>query len=123
MTKDEIFKVLNSVLNVKGISYNEDEGMYGKYYNTLPDALMEELYGGEEIEADDYIVKQEENFGGEGEGDNFWQVYSLTNTNDGNKKYIRFDGWYASHYGHEFNGDNFDIVVPKEVVKIEYYKA
>lgn len=40
-----------------------------------------------------------EQFGGEGEGDTYYSVYHFID----HDVYIRFDGWYASHHGSEYN--------------------
>lgn len=45
-------------------------------------------------------VKFEENHGGVGEGDQYWSVYSFTKDNQ--TVHVKFNGWYASHYGSEF---------------------
>lgn len=45
-------------------------------------------------------VNCEEQFGGEGMGDQYWSVYSFEK--DGEKLYVRFNGWYASYHGSEF---------------------
>ncbi len=39
-----------------------------------------------------------EQYGGEGEGDTYYSVYHFID----HDVYIRFDGWYASHYGSEY---------------------
>ncbi len=40
-------------------------------------------------------------YGGEGEGENYWSVYSFS---DGSEVvFIKFDGWYASYEGATFD--------------------
>lgn len=46
------------------------------------------------------IVKFEDNFGGEGEGSQYWSVYSFTK--DDQTVHVKFNGWYASYHGSEF---------------------
>lgn len=52
----------------------------------------------------------EARYGGEGEGDDYWSVYSVTNGED--TVYMRFQGWYASYHGSEFT--EWFFVEPKE---------
>lgn len=54
--------------------------------------------------------KHEDNYGGEGMGDDYWSVYSFT---DGKETvYIKFDGWYQSYNGSEFT--EWFFVEPKQ---------
>lgn len=64
------------------------------------------------------IVAHEDNHGGEGEGDDYWSVYSFTKGTE--KVYVQFDGWYASYNGSEYN--EWFFVVPKEVMVTQYFK-
>lgn len=49
-------------------------------------------------------------YGGEDQGSDYWSVYSFS---DGMQVvFIKFYGWYASHYGSEYQG--FKIVTPQE---------
>lgn len=43
----------------------------------------------------------EDHYGGEGCGDEYWHVFSVTK--DGVKTFFKIDGYYQSHYGHEFH--------------------
>lgn len=61
-------------------------------------------------------VKVEEHHGGEGQGDDYYCVYSFS---DGvHTAYLKFDGWYASHYGSEFN--SVFLVEPRQKVITVY---
>jgi hypothetical protein len=52
----------------------------------------------------------EDRYGGEGEGSDYWSVYSFT---DGMQVvFIQFQGWYASHDGNTF--EEFYEVQPVE---------
>lgn len=59
-------------------------------------------------------IKQEfaANYGGEGKGEDYWSVYKFTDVNSGEVQYIKFDGWYQSYNGTEF--DEWFFVEPKE---------
>ena len=63
--------------------------------------------------ADSGIVCQhEDNYGGEGQGDDYWSVYSFTRGDE--KIYVQFNGWYASYHGAEFT--EWFFVAPKQKV-------
>lgn len=50
-------------------------------------------------------VKHLDNQGGEDMGREYYSVYSFEK--DGEKVFVKFDGWYASHYGSEFTEFRF----------------
>lgn len=63
--------------------------------------------------------ESQEGYGGEDMGSEYWHVYSFT---DGETTvYVKFDGWYASHYGSEFN--EWFFVTPTQVTKTVFKKA
>lgn len=88
---------------------NNDEcnNLYRGYVNNAYDEKDDP------VEIGDFIIKTEEQYGGEGQGDIYFVVLSLEK--NGQKKYIKLDGWYASYAGHEFN----DIYNPYEVKQVE----
>lgn len=49
-------------------------------------------------------------FGGEGEGSTYYKVWSFTQNDD--ILYVKFNGWYESYNGADF--DNYFVVAPKE---------
>lgn len=59
---------------------------------------------------------QVQQHGGEGEGDQYWTVYEFEKDNE--LVYVKFEGWYASHYGAEYTG--FEFVKPKQKVVTVY---
>ena len=61
-------------------------------------------------------IEHVDNFGGEGCGDQYWSVYSFTKDNQ--TVYVKFDGWYASHYGSEFT--EWFFVKPKQVTVTQF---
>ena len=65
----------------------------------------EELFNNELI-----IVKNVDSYGGEDMGSDYWSVYSFTKDNE--EVFVKFYGWYASHYGSEYRGHKF--VAPKK---------
>lgn len=62
------------------------------------------------------IVKFEDNHGGEGEGSQYWSVYSFTKDNQ--TVHVKFNGWYTSHYGSEFT--EWFFVKPKKVTVTQF---
>lgn len=62
-------------------------------------------------------LRHEAQFGGEGSGDQYYFVVSLTD-NNGKKTYWKYFGWYASYNGGEIT--EVVQVEPKEVIKIEW---
>jgi hypothetical protein len=52
-----------------------------------------------------------EQFGGEGQGDNYYSVYHF----EDHDVYIQFQGWYASHHGSEYE-EMFEVKPYEEVV-------
>ena len=58
------------------------------------------------------VCQHEANYGGEGQGDDYWSVYSFTRGDE--KIYVQFNGWYASYNGAEFT--EWFFVAPKQKV-------
>ena len=54
----------------------------------------------------------EDSYGGEGQGDEYWSVYKFSLGEE--VVYVKFDGWYASYNGSEFN--EWFFVEPQEKV-------
>lgn len=51
-----------------------------------------------------------DSYGGEDCGSTYYRVYCFQSK--GEKVYIKFNGWYASHYGSEYR--DFEIVTPQQ---------
>jgi hypothetical protein len=69
---------------------------------------------------ENYTAKVEAAYGGEGEGDQYWMVVSIS---DGETtRYFRKDGWYASYDGGYLDGDTYEVT-PQEKVITVYEKA
>jgi hypothetical protein len=62
---------------------------------------------------------QEAKHGGEGMGDEYWSVYSFSKGVE--KVYVKFDGWYQSYNGSEYN--EWFFVKTQEVVVTQYVKT
>ena len=59
-----------------------------------------------------------DSYGGEGRGDEYWSVYKFTDNNTGEEVYVKFDGWYQSYNGAEY--ENCFVVQPKEKTVVVY---
>lgn len=84
-----------------------------------PDCYKEELGVLSELDSKGIQTEQVDHFGGEGQGDAFWSVYSFEREEE--KVYVKFDGWYASYNGSEFT--DWSFVEPKEKVITVYEQA
>jgi hypothetical protein len=56
-----------------------------------------------------------ESHGGEGEGDDYWAVFSLTNAS-GETTYWKIPGWYQSYQGGTYEYDEVFQVEPEQVM-------
>ncbi len=70
--------------------------------------------------ASDQGVKFEhvDNYGGEGQGDHYWSVYKFSSSDE--SVYVKFEGFYASYVGADFN--EWFFVQPKEVTVTKFFK-
>lgn len=48
-------------------------------------------------------IEHQDNYGGEGEGEDYWSVYKFTDKNTKEECWVKFDGFYQSYNGSEFN--------------------
>lgn len=55
-----------------------------------------------------------EQYGGEGDGDDYYAVYHFKD----HGVYVKFQGWYASHHGSEFS--EMEQVFPQQVAVTRY---
>lgn len=67
----------------------------------------------------DLKVEVVASYGGEGQGDDYYAVYSFDNGTE--KVFVKFYGWYASYHGAEYSGHYF--VEPEEKTIIVYNKV
>lgn len=69
------------------------------YFESFYEAM---LYGDYDLKLfDNMVVTPVASYGGEGQGETFYHVFSFDNGEE--VVYIKFDGWYASYNGAEFN--------------------
>ncbi len=68
-------------------------------------------YGPEELFDNELItVNQVDSYGGEDQGSDYWSVYSFSKDNE--EYFIKFYGFYASHYGSDYR--NCKFVTPQQ---------
>lgn len=92
---------------------DRDEGMGAVLYG--------ETYDLQKLEKQGFSVSMVDQHGGEGQGDQIWAVFMFTEDATGEETHIRFDGWYASYVGSEYN--SFCEVRPIQVTKTEYERV
>lgn len=65
-----------------------------------------------------FILTEEKRFGGEGQGDNYWIVFSAEK--DGIKKFFKLDGWYSSYEGSCIDSYStfYEVEEVEKVVKV-----
>lgn len=79
---------------------------YGNPYKEIKYGDLSEIDGLGKIELID-------EFGGEGQGDDYWVVFKVGD------QLFRKDGWYASYDGGELDGELYEVE-PVEVQRTEY---
>lgn len=62
-----------------------------------------------------------DNYGGEGQGDDYWSVYKFNNESTGEFCHVQFDGSYYSYNGSDY--DSWFFVEPKQVTVTQYVKV
>lgn len=67
------------------------------------------------LESVGWTLKYLDGYGGEGKGDDYWFVFTVT---DGETtRYIKVDGGYASYYGGEYD-EWFEVFPEEQVVTV-----
>ena len=84
-----------------------------KYVKSKENLLEKPL--GKELFDLGYKIEKEDSYGGEGQGDKFWVVFSVEK--DSEKTFFRLDGWYSSYGGATFDSPLSFYVVKKVPVE------
>lgn len=123
-TKKQLKELVTSFLNTNFV--NDSKSDYGSLANTMFYSDYPEHDSKYNNEFDYEVlakaaelgltVEFEDSHGGEGEGDQYWSVYSFTKDNQ--TVHVKFNGWYASHYGSEFT--EWFFVKPKQVTVTQF---
>lgn len=108
-------QVLKDFLNEHGhirndLFHGEYEDIYDKGWGG--DSLFQELIDNGFTE-----LSLQDRYGGEGQGEEYWSVY-LFKTSD-ETFFVKFDGYYASYNGADFN--DWFFVEPKQVMVTKYF--
>lgn len=118
--------------NVKNLTQKEVEQIVIDCSIANGDPIQDEFFCGYKMEenfsygdtkqSNGYLVKQVDSFGGEGQGDEMWAVYEITNeTTKTIACHVRVQGYYNSWNGTEWDG-SLEIVEPYEV-KVTRWKT
>ena len=107
----ENYNQLKEVINKLGLG---PQLMYEDYdiLSTIEESKV--LTNDEKLLFED--LELEDSYGGEGDGESYWTVYNFPNA--GNVK-IRFNGYYASYNGAEY--EDMDHVEPRQVEVTQYF--
>ena len=60
-----------------------------------------------------------DNYGGEEQGRDYWSIYAFHD--EAHVVYVKFDGWYASYHGSEY--DEWYFVEPRQVQVTQFERA
>jgi hypothetical protein len=130
LTKEEIAKVLKEgvKLNFNSLYHDleEYESKNDCIESTLPNLLEQTFasYGaGLRKQPEGFKIALEEQFGGEGKGENYWLVFSVVSTATNEIVFIRFNGWYSSDDGLHFEETGFELVEPRQVSVRQWFEA
>lgn len=114
MKASEFLEVLRSTEKLCGNREWSEDVNEGLYY--FADTEL-----GKKLKELGYVVKAEEHFGGEGQGDQYWLVFSVDK--HGVIAYFKIDGWYASFHGGEYEDPyGFYEVEEVEVMIKEWHR-
>jgi len=99
-------------------AYDIDEADDWSALSDNGSAWQEAKYESSEDTLDNLTAKVVSEYGGEGKGDQYWMVVSLS---DGETtRYFRKDGWYASYDGGSLDGDTYEVKPAERLVT--YYE-
>jgi hypothetical protein len=91
----------------------EKDENYDNFQDFINDGYGEETFG-------DFTLKHEDGYGGEDMGSEYWVVFSATK--DGQTRYFKLEGWYASYEGSTFDDYFAFNEVEKAQKMIDYWK-
>lgn len=114
LTFDELEELINSDL-FSDNDVSAEQFFYHDVYSCADDIEDNDELKKEWEKLGSYSVV--EDFGGEGQGDTYYIIYKFID----HDVYIKFDGWYASHAGAEYN--KMYEVFPKEKTITVYETA
>jgi hypothetical protein len=118
---------MSLIATVKSMLRSADLNVLSDFYNSEVNTVFKDnkyvndqtLYFLSELINNGISWKFEDGYGGEGKGEEYWSVYSFTKNEE--TVYIKFDGYYQSYSGSEY--DDFYQVEPKHVMVTRYQKV
>jgi hypothetical protein len=113
MLKEKLLKLFEEANVSVQLDFFNQEAKRASYNDERLSNFLDEL----EKHAIDH--KEVEHYGGEGEGDEYYRVYSFSIA--GETLFIKFDGSYQSYVGAEYGRMFF--VTPKSVTVTKYFKS
>lgn len=103
VTTQEVKEMFKIEFGVDMECYNKYDIQYSNYEN------------------DNYKVKSEiDSYGGEGQGEERWNISRILDKKTNEVFFIRFDGYYTSWDGTDWSENYWTIVVPKEVKVVQW---
>lgn len=101
---------------IKGDPYTDSQS---EFFRELEDLLTYDTKTFQEIAKDYGTFEVVEDYGGEGQGEEYYTVFSFTDLK-GEKDYFRFEGYWESWDGVYYDDTELEKVVPKEVTVIKW---
>ena len=104
ITREEAIELFKNEFNVGLDDYNSYDLQYSSY------------------ESENFSCQSEvDEFGGEGQGDDRWNISRIIDKKTGEAFFIRFDGFYSSWDGTDWSNNDWSIVRPQEVKVIQWF--
>ena len=96
LDKEEVIKIIEGSLLANGMEQSTIDDGYDGYE-------LEEYFSYSDVKPfNGYIIQEVEHFGGEGQGDEMWKVFSIANE-AGDITHFRVSGYYDSWNGTEWD--------------------
>lgn len=108
------------------VAHTEGWGEFSEYIDVQKSRWNDETKKREPLPEDEieYVefpgigrIEMVESFGGEGEGDQYWFVFKITDA-DGNVRFFRRNGWYASFNGGYYDGPTEEVKPAEKTITV-----
>ena len=114
----EVFKKFKEIIDL--IDSDPESNGWGDSYCSVETALFRNDFSTDGINLFiDWKIECVDSYGGEGQGENYYSVYKVTDPS-GNYCFVKFNGSYYSYDG--ANYDRYFQVIGKKVEVIQYFK-
>lgn len=105
--KEQIKSLLDSAENdIVNAFFDSDFNEEISKWDSAEDTAFKEA-----LRVSGITVEHVDNYGGEDQGSEYWSVYSFTKGTE--VQYVKFNGWYQSYNGSEYDEWYFAKPVPK----------